>query len=511
MFDSIARGSLFTLIRAPLADCSKNPILVGLGTDSIFLKELSDGELPRHRPMELDFRKNPSILSNMVDVMADGVFTVDAKGTIVGWSAGAARITGYSNEDIVGKPCHILEGQNCKGFSSVTEFLANPSPYPWGICNQECKVLSKDGRELYLYGNVSLLRDEDGNVAGAVGTFTDLTSFILNNEKIAVLEEQTKSREAFQHLVGKSQVMQETFRRLRLAAQSDVTVLLTGESGTGKELAARAVHALSSRKEKPFYAINCSAIPETLLESELFGHVKGSFTGAIRDKTGVFQAADGGTLFLDEMGDTSPLLQLKLLRVLQEGEIRRVGDERGIKVNVRLLAATNRDLKALLGSGQMREDFYYRIRVFEITLPPLRERREDLPILVNHFIAEASRVHHRSVSDIANDAMQHIVKYSWPGNVRELKNAIEHAFVTVSGHCLTLLDLPPEVRASGSKIPPSRSSPPSPEERAERERIVNALRKTNGQKMEAAKLLGVSRVTLWKKINRLGIQIPEQR
>ena len=456
--------------------------------------------------MELDFRKNPGILSNMVDVMADGVFTVDVNGNIVAWSSGAARITGYSSHDIVGKPCRILEGQNCKGFSSVTEFLANPSPYPWGICNQECKVLSKDGREVYLYGNVSLIRDDHGHVAGAIGAFTDLTSFILSNEKITVLEEQTKSRDAFQQLVGKSQIMQEVFRRLRLAAQSDVTILLTGESGTGKELAARAVHALSSRKNKPFYAINCAAIPETLLESELFGHVKGAFTGAIRDKAGVFQVADGGTLFLDEIGDTSPLLQLKLLRVLQEGEIRRVGDERGIKVDVRLLTATNKDLKSLLASGDMREDFYYRIRVFEITLPPLRNRREDLPLLVNHFIAEASRVHHRTVKDIANDALQHLMNYSWPGNVRELKNAIEHAFVIVSGDCLTLLDLPSEIRTSVSKPTLSSTSAlMNPDAQAERQRIEDALHQANGQKTEAAKLLGISRVTLWKKINRLGI------
>ena len=459
--------------------------------------------------MELDFRKNPGILSNMVDAMADGVFTVDTRGLIVAWSSGAARITGYSSQDIVGKPCHILEGQNCKGFSSVTDILANPTPYPWGICNQECKVLAKDGRELYLYGNVTLVRDEEGNVAGAIGTFTDLTSFILNNEKITVLEEQTKSRDAFQQLVGKSQIMQEVFRRLRLAAQSEVTVLLTGESGTGKELAARAVHALSSRSDKPFFAINCSAIPETLLESELFGHVKGSFTGAIRDKAGVFQVSDGGTLFLDEIGDTSPLLQLKLLRVLQEGEIRRVGDERGIKVNVRLLTATNRDLKALLASGQMREDFYYRIRVFEIKLPPLRERREDLPLLVNHFIGEAGLAQHRPIRDISKDAMQHIMQHSWPGNVRELKNAIDHAFVTVSGDCITLLDLPLEVRNSPSTPPTSSPSLLSPlGESAERERIEDALRKTRGHKMEAAKLLGISRVTLWKKINRLGVHLP---
>ncbi len=340
--------------------------------------------------MELDFRKNPSVLGSMVDSMADGIFTVDANGVFVAWSAGAERITGYSSGEVVGQPCHILEGQNCKGFSTLADVLASPTPTPGGICHQECKVLSRDGRELYLYGNISVLMDENGKVAGAVGCFADLTSFILTNEKIAVLEEQAKSRDAFQQLVGKSPAMQEVFRRLRLAAQSEVTVLLSGESGTGKELAARAIHALSSRRDQSFFAINCSAIPETLLESEFFGHVKGAFTGAVRDKVGIFQAAHGGTLFLDEIGDTSPLLQLKLLRVLQEGEIRRVGDERGIKVNVRLVTATNKDLKSLLASGDIREDFYYRIRVFEITLPPLRERREDIPLLVNHFVAEAA-------------------------------------------------------------------------------------------------------------------------
>ena len=458
--------------------------------------------------MELDFRKNPHLLSTMIDAMADGVFTVDATGVIVAWSTGAARITGYSSEDVVGKTCHILEGQNCKGFSKLTEFLENPSPYPWGICNQECKVLGKDGRELYLFGNVSVLRDEQGKVVGAVGTFTDLTSFVLANEKIQVLEEQTRSVDAFEQMVGKSPVIQDVFRRLRLAAQGEVTVLLTGESGTGKELAARAIHALSARKDRPFFAINCSAIPETLLESELFGHVKGAFTGAVRDKVGVFQAADGGTLFLDEIGDTSPLLQLKLLRVLQEGEVRRVGDEKGTKVNVRLITATNRDVKNLLATGAMREDFYYRIRVFEITMPPLRERREDIPLLVRHFITEGCKTHRHPITDIAKDAMQHMMNYAWPGNVRELRNAVEHAFVTVSGDMLTLLDLPPEVRT-----PLCRSgSPPatlSDDQKEERRHIIEALRQAKGSKTQAAKLMGVSRVTLWKKLNKLGINLQE--
>ena len=443
----------------------------------------------------------------MVDAMGDGVFTVNAQGHIVAWSTGAARITGYASDEVIGKTCHILEGPNCKGFSKLTEFLENPTPYPWGICNQECKVWSKDGKELYLYGNVSVIRDDRGAVVGAVGTFTDLTSFILAKEKIRVLEEQAQSRESFQQMVGRSAPMQEVFRRVRLAAQGDVPVLLTGESGTGKELAARAIHALSARKDKPFFAINCSAIPEPLVESELFGHVKGAFTGAIRDKVGVFQAAEGGTLFLDEIGDTSPLLQLKLLRVLQESEIRRVGDEKNIKVDVRLVTATNKDLKYLLTTGAVREDFFYRIRVFEITLPALRERREDLPLLVSHFLAEGSKVYRRSINEISQDGMQQMLKYSWPGNVRELRNAIEHAFVTAEGDCVTILDLPPEIRTTASPSPAaSIKETLTPEQQAERDRILDALQETRGSKTKAARLLGYSRVTLWKKLQQFGIQ-----
>lgn len=456
--------------------------------------------------MELDFRKNPTILSTIVDAMADGVFTVDAKGTIVAWSAGAERITGYRSEDVVGQPAHILEGPNCKGFSTVTDLLKNPSSAPAGICHQECKVLGRGGQELYLHGNVRLVADEQGTVVGAIGTFTDLTSFVLNNERISLLEEHAKSRHTFQRLVGKSQAMQEVFRRARLAAESEVPVLVTGESGTGKELVAGAIHSLSGRKSGPFLAINGSAIPETLLESELFGHVRGAFTGAVKDKTGLFQAANGGTLFLDEVGDTSPLVQLKLLRVLEEREVRRVGDERATKVDVRLVAATNRDLKELIRSGAMREDFYYRIRVFEIALPPLRGRREDIPLLVDHFIAECAREQSKAVPGIARDALRGIMNYHWPGNVRELKHAIEHAFVTVGGDRVTLLDLPPEIRQPTQSSTTGRDSMARPEQNeAERARLLNALKQANGSRLKAAELLGCSRVTLWKKLRRLGI------
>lgn len=455
--------------------------------------------------MELDFHKDPQILSTVIDALEAGVFTVDAQGHFVAWSEGVERITGYSAKDVVGQPCRILEGPNCKGFSTLAELLAAPTAAADCICNQECKLLTKDGRELHIYGSVRLLHAPEGRLLGAVGSFTDLTSHILANEKIALLEEQTRSRTALASLVGKSEPMREVFRRLGLAAQSDVTVMLTGESGTGKELAAAAIHVLSPRKAKPFLAINCSAIPETLLESELFGHVKGAFTGATRDKMGVFQAAEGGTLFLDEIGDVSPLMQVKLLRVLQSREVRRVGDERAANIDVRLITATNKDVKQLMLAGQMREDFYYRIRVFEITLPPLRQRREDIPLLVRHFLEELAGRQGKAVSGLSRDALAALMRHRWPGNVRELKNAIEAGLVTVAGDRLNLLDLPREVRnGDAASALGANLELPSAAASAEDENLLRALAETGGNRTLAAKRLGISRVTLWKRLRKLG-------
>lgn len=451
--------------------------------------------------MELDFRKDPRILSTVVDEMSSGVFTVDADGRFVAWSAGAERITGYASAEVVGKPCRLLEGPACKGFSTLAELLATPDPQLPGVCNQECKLLARDGRELYIYGSVRLVRDEAGKVVGAVGAFTDMTPFVLANEKITLLQEQIRTRGALDKLIGQSEPMQEVFRRLRLAAQSDVTVLLTGESGTGKELAAGAIHSLSARARQPFLAVNCSAIPETLLESELFGHVKGAFTGAVRDKLGVFQAAEGGTLFLDEIGDITPLLQLKLLRVIQEREIRRVGDDRATRVDVRLVTATNRDLQQLVHTGQMREDFYYRINVFPVRLPPLRARRDDIPRLIDHFLRTLPAAQGRGLTGIAKDALARLMEYSWPGNIRQLRNAVEHALVTVTGDRITLLDLPPEIRDQRDPL----ASPAADTSSPERTELLAALKRAHGNRTDAARLLGVSRVTLWKRMRKHGL------
>ena len=467
--------------------------------------------------MELDFHKDPTILGNVMDAMAGGLFTVDSNGTFIAWSDGAARITGYTRDEVVGRACTLFEGANCKGFATLKSMLENPDPCAVdGICSQECKLLSKDGQELYIHGNVRMLVEPDGSVAGAVGCFTDLTEFVLANEKITLLEEQTKRRDAFERLVGRSAVMQEVFRRLRLAAHSDVTVFVSGESGTGKELAAGAIHSVSERSDKPFIAVNCSAIPETLLESELFGHVKGAFTGATRDKVGVFEAANGGTLFLDEIGDVSPLIQLKLLRVLQEREIRRVGDDKATGVDVRLVTATNRDLMSLIALDEFREDFYYRIHVFEVHLPPLRERREDIPLLIEQFVSEMSASTGRSVSGVARDALQRLMDYEWPGNVRELRNAIEHAFVTVGGDTISMFDLPIEIRKPKDVVQPTAPIPEpavsatpvvglTDAQKQDRQKIVDALSETSGNKTAAAKLLGISRVTMWKKVKKYGL------
>ncbi|RMG33170.1 MAG: PAS domain S-box protein [Planctomycetota bacterium] len=474
--------------------------------------------------MELDYQKDPSLLARVVDLLPVGFFTVDAEGRIVSWNRGAQRITGYSATEVVGRPCTLLEGDNCKGFAKLRDLLQHPELCPPDdACQQECKLLARDGTERYVHGSVRILREADGRIAGAVGCFIDLTDFVRANERVSLLEEQVKRRESFGKLIGRSVIMQEVFRRLRLAAQSDVTVFLSGESGTGKELAATAVHSLSNRRDRPFIAVNCSAIPETLLESELFGHVRGAFTGAVRDKIGMFQAADGGTLFLDEIGDLSPHLQLKLLRVLQERQIRRVGDERPIPIDVRLITATHRDLTELIREGRFREDFYYRIHVFEIHMPALRERREDIPLLVEHFMREFSETYGKPIRSLARDALQRLMEYHWPGNVRQLRNAIEHAFVVAQGSAITLFDLPPEIRtpsalsptspgagnrartAAASRATAPASRPFTAQETEERERIRAALQRTGGNKTAAARLLGISRVTMWKKCRKYGL------
>lgn len=324
--------------------------------------------------------------------------------------------------------------------------------------------------------------------------------------RIETLEAQTVASGAADGLIGESAGMVEVFRRVRLAAEREVSVLITGESGTGKELIARALHRQSARADRPFLAVNCAAIPETLLESELFGHVRGAFTGADRDKVGLFEAASGGTLFLDEIGDVPLAVQVKLLRVLQEREVTRIGRTESVPVDVRLVTATNRDLAQRVVDEEFRRDFFYRIRVFEVAIPPLRARREDIPPLVDHFRERLNEKFQRSIEHVEDGAMKCLLDYPWPGNVRELENAMEYAFVVAEGTGVRKDDLPPEV------IDPSLHPAdflPEPvltdDQKAERDAIREALEGSSGNRTEAAAALGYSRVTLWKKMRRYRI------
>jgi transcriptional regulator with PAS, ATPase and Fis domain len=319
------------------------------------------------------------------------------------------------------------------------------------------------------------------------------------------LERELREKHQFQNIIGRSKKMQDTYRLLEDLADLETTVLVTGESGTGKELVARALHYSGQRAFKPFVTVSCSALAESLLESELFGHVRGAFTGAIKDKMGRFQAANGGTILLDEIGDISPLIQLKLLRVLQEKEFERVGESVPQKVDVRVIACTNKDLKEKVRRGEFRQDLYYRLKVVEVSLPPLRDRLEDLPLLVDHFCRSFNERFKKNIEGISNEVLGKFMDYPWPGNVRELEHVMEHAFVLCRGGVITLEHLPSEIRdyerndrSERSVRIPVQKIPTQGSNGAQE--ILNALNKAHWNKTKAARLLGISRRTIYRKI-----------
>ncbi|MBZ4647891.1 MAG: Response regulator of zinc sigma-54-dependent two-component system [Desulfomicrobiaceae bacterium] len=307
-------------------------------------------------------------------------------------------------------------------------------------------------------------------------------------------------------LVGSSPAMRELFRTIDAVAPTEATVLITGESGTGKELVARAIHRASLRASGPLVTVNCAALPEQLLESELFGHEKGAFTGADRPRDGRFLKAHGGTLFLDEMGELPLTVQAKLLRAVQEGEVQRLGSDRVTQVDVRILAATNRDLAAEAAAGRFREDLYYRLSVITVAVPPLRARREDIVLLAHHFLQRYAERNHRAVRAFSPRAMDALLRHDWPGNVRELQNAVERAVILCPAETIDLEDLPASVRAAVERAPQEGAGSPGSLEDAERERILEVLRETGGNKSQAARILGITRVTLRAKMRRYGIE-----
>ncbi|MFH1136103.1 MAG: sigma 54-interacting transcriptional regulator [Pseudomonadota bacterium] len=360
-------------------------------------------------------------------------------------------------------------------------------------------------------GQVEAIRDRNGDICAFAEIFKDVTHQIRLEEKeleLSRIKREIRRVELEERMIGISPAMQKVFDLILRCAEVDSSVLVLGETGVGKELAARAIHAQSSRKEKPFVAVNCGALPETLLESELFGHVKGSFTGAVTSRPGLFREAEGGTLFLDEVGDLSPALQVKLLRALQEKEIRPVGGSQAFQVDVRVITATNRDLKTLVEQGRFRHDLYYRVAVIPLIIPPLRDRKEDILALAEHFIRKHGKKLQKVGAALDRGAFRILQGYSWPGNIRELENCVEHALAMSRGAFLTAEDLPlglltaPTIPIPTAATPRPRSGNALAEEM---EHIKEALRKTGGHRAQAARELGMSRTTLWRKMLLLGL------
>ena len=454
-------------------------------------------------------------LGQVVDTMGEGVFVVDNSRCIVLWNKAMEVLTGYSDSEALGKDCRFLqcEGTNESVDSSQSCPLSEQNDD--GVGRRECLLRGRDGVQIPVLKNACVLRDLDNQVIGLVETITDLRPLKYLEQQIAEVDHASVPIRRMGRLVGKSHRMQMVYERIHLAANSQATVLILGETGTGKELAAEAIHFASGRKHGPFVKVNCSALSENLLESELFGHVKGAFTGAINNKVGRFEAADKGTILLDEIGDISPLIQLKLLRVLQEREVEPVGSSETRKVDVRILAATNKDIRNLVREGRFREDLYYRLRVFQIDMPALHEHKEDIPLLVDVFMQRFNSETGKSIQTLSGQVRHCFMDYCWPGNVRELENAVEHAYVTCQCGEIALFDLPSELRKTELRAEECRRNT----ERGRtgqssvhagahtREQLVATLEACRWNKAEVARRLGLNRATVWRKMKQWGIPL----
>lgn len=426
----------------------------------------------------------------LVNSIADGIYTVDTSMRITAFSRSLERMTGYSEEEVLGAHCRdVLQTNVCDTDCPLRWTLENEKP----IQNCRASLASRQGESIPAFISSELLRDSDGRISGCIGIVRD-------RSEVEALKQRLGDSLSFSDFVGKSKSMVELFERADNVAATDATVLIQGESGTGKEIMARTIHYRSERRKMPFVRVNCASLTDSLLESELFGHDRGAFTGAIRDKLGRFELADGGTLFLDEIGDTSVALQAKLLRALQEREFERVGGVKTIKADVRVIAASNKDLRKEVALGHFREDLYYRLCVVPMHLPPLRERKEDIPLLVEAFIAKFNARGER-IQEVSTRAMALMMEYHWPGNVRELENAIEHAYVTSTTGRIERRFLP-------AVMPRGAAGARGEEDglvEGERGELLRILDRCRWQKSVAAQQLGISRTTLWRRMKDLGL------
>jgi PAS domain S-box-containing protein len=448
--------------------------------------------------------KNPKNVSHtptkaILESISDGVFTVDRNWQITSFNRAAEEITGISRGEAIGRLCsEVFRSSMCETECALRLTLKTGKE----IIGRSGYIIDAKGTRIPVSVSTAVLRDESGKVIGGAETFRDLS-------EIEALRQELEGRFHVGDMVSHSPLMQKVFDVLPAIAVSPSTVLILGETGTGKELVAKTIHSLSPQRKSPFVAVNCGALPDTLLESELFGYKAGAFTGAGKDKPGRFAIAKGGTLFLDEIGEISPAFQVRLLRVLQERTYEPLGATRSETTNARIIVATNKDLAEQVRNHQFREDLYYRVNVIRIELPPLRRRKEDIPLLVDQFIARFNRLQQKNIRGIVPEALSLLMAYDWPGNIRELENAIERAFILCNQGIIAIRHLPEELAARYSEhtFP---SDMQTARELVEAQSIQNALEQTGFNRLAAARLLGIHKSTLFRKMKRLGLFLPEK-
>jgi len=451
---------------------------------------------------------NVRFLNQIMDSMAEGVFTLDRQGRITSWNRSMEHITGYPASEALNQTCSILGFSRCFGKVCPADIAQCGILERESSEAKECVLRHRDGRDVPVIKQARVVKDDQDRVIGIVETVTDMTELHKARHKAEEARRLLSEQFSYASIMGKSRAMQEVFSRVEAASASRASVLIQGESGTGKELIARAIHYNSELSDQPFVTVNCSALSESLLESELFGHVKGAFTGAVKDRRGRFEEAHGGSVFLDEIGELSQAIQVKLLRVLQEREVERVGETRPRKVDIRIITATHRNLESLVSQGMFRQDLYYRLKVFPISIPPLRDRQEDIPLLISHFMAKQNEATGKGVQGVEPQAMRVLLDHDWPGNVRELENAVEHAFVLSSSEMLTIGDLPREIVEAAERRAASDHHFAKPDGSAvDRQRLLELLQACQWNKAEVARKLGVSRTAVWKYMKKWGIPL----
>ena len=438
--------------------------------------------------IEAEKEKYRSDLETIFASVQEGIVTVDSRMQVMKVNKAFERICGSIDQEIVGQRFDEVPSRCNSSCSDVLQEVLETQKEIRAL-RVECR--RNEHRKQMLVLTSSPLKDRSDNFTGAVLVIRDVT-------RESDLERELKERRQFQNIIGKSGKMQQIYELLEDLAHSDTTALITGQSGTGKELVANALHFSGNRANNPLVKVNCSALADSILESELFGHVKGAFTGAVQDKIGRFEMANGGSILLDEIGEISPNIQLKLLRVIQEKEFERVGESKPIKIDIRIIATTNRNLKERVRLNHFREDLYYRLKVVEIPLPMLRERIGDIPLLVDHFCKLFNRRFNKAIEGVSDDVLRTFSDYTWPGNIRELEHAIEHAFVLCHSRFIAVDHLPPEIRESQDDQKATAQKEPS----LNLQTILEALEKTGGNKSRAARMLGINRRTIYRKLSR---------